>query len=140
MVKTLSDLCFCKILNHANAFEADLIAETMTRQQKEELLKRMTTHHQLTPDNLHFVKSVIFSSRLRKIELHHSSYAQDFMLSCIAESSKNIEYLSIMNCKNITGKFVILNIFLLKFNFTFLKSGYEIIYGIKVIIDIKTLL
>ena len=104
MVKSLLNLCISKIALHTEQFNIGSFDTKLTRQNREQLLRHMSCHQQIVPSSLTFVASVLAGRSLRRVELHYSSYVNDHLLECIAESSSLLEHLSIMNCKNVTGK------------------------------------
>jgi len=104
MVKSLLNLCISKIALHPEQFYIKSFDTKLTRQNREQLLRHMSCHQQIVPSSLTFVTSVLAGKSLRRVELHYSSYVNDCLLECIAEKSSSIDHLSIVNCKNVTGK------------------------------------
>ena len=109
MVKKLSDICLQDIMIDSQKYNAETVGKTLSRSQKEQLLKRMVLHQRLLPNTNHFVKVGLLSCSLYRIELHHSDYIQDYMLKIISTHSQRVEYLSIINCKNVTGRCLYFN-------------------------------
>lgn len=102
MVKLLKDLCLQHIALNINLYRD--LAEILTHQQKELLIKRMATHHLFTVDRIRSISNNLFGKGLKRLELHNTSLVNDGFLKKLSQSECLFEYISITNCKETTDK------------------------------------
>ena len=104
MVKSLKDICIGKISLWYQLFDFHSLDSTLTREDREKVLLHVSNHQQIDSQSISFLTSVLVVKPLKRIELHFSRYVQDYVIEAVAKNSPFLEHVSIIGCKNVTGK------------------------------------
>lgn len=103
MVKSLRNICIGKISLWYQLFHIQALDNALSREDREKILLHISNHQQINSQSITFLTSVLVAKPLKRIELHYSSYVEDFVIEAVAKNSPFLEHASIIGCKNVTG-------------------------------------